>query len=255
MKARDTMTPQVISVEADASVMQAVRLMLQYRISGLPVVSAKGELVGMVTEGDFLRRGELGTQRRRSRWLEFLVGPGRLADEYVHACGRKVEEVMTPDPITITEGTPLDRAVELMERHRVKRLPVVREKRLVGIVSRANIMRALVSLAREARPPATDDAEIRERILAECKKQSWAPMANVLVRDGVVELWGTLTDERERQALIVAAENVPGVKAVHDHMVWIEPVSGFTLQSQQDEARRLLEPTAGAADKRRSIQH
>jgi CBS domain-containing protein len=255
MKARDIMTPQVISVEADASVMQAVRLMLQNRISGLPVVGAKGELVGVVTEGDFLRRGELGTQRRRSRWLEFLVGPGRLADEYVRASGRKVNEVMTPDPVTITEDTPLDQAVELMERHRVKRLPVVRDGRLVGIVSRANIMRALVSLAREARAPATDDAAIRERILAECEKQSWAPMANVLVRDGVVELWGTLTDERERQAMIVAAENVPGVKVVHDHMVWIEPVSGFTLQSQEDEARRLLEPTASAADKRPSTHH
>jgi CBS domain-containing protein len=243
------MTSRVISVEADASVIQAVRLMLQYRISGLPVVGLRGELVGIVTEGDFLRRGEIGTQRRRSRWLEFLIGPGRLADEYVRACGRKVGEVMTPDPVTITEDTPLDEAVDLMERRRIKRLPVVRGKRLVGIVSRANIMRALVSLAREANTRATDDAAIRERILIECEKQSWAPMANVLVRDGVVELWGTLTDERERQAMIVAAENVPGVKAVHDHLVWIEPVSGFTLQSQEDEAR------AGAADKHPSIHH
>jgi len=242
MKARDVMCPRVISVPSDASVIEAVRLMLQNRISGLPVVGPKGELVGIVTEGDFLRRGEIGTQRRRSRWLEFLVGPGRLADEYVRARGRKVDEVMTPDPVTITEDTPLDEAVDLMERRRIKRLPVVREKRLVGIVSRANIMRALASLAREAKAPAPDDAAIRERILAECKEQSWAPMVNVLVRNGVVELWGTLTDERERRALIVAAENVPGVKAVHDHMVWIEPVSGLTLQSQEDEAPERSSP-------------
>jgi CBS domain-containing protein len=237
MKARDVMTPRVISIETDAPIMQAVRLMLQNRISGLPVVGRKGELVGMVTEGDFLRRGEIGTQRHHNRWLEFLIGPGRLADEYVHARGRKVEEVMTREPITVSEDTPLDEVVRLMERHRIKRLPVLRAGALVGIVTRANIMHALVSLAAETKTPAGDDAAIREQILAECKKQSWAPMTNVVVRNGVVELWGTITDERERQALIVASENVPGVKMVHDHLVWIEPNSGFVMQSEEDEAR------------------
>jgi CBS domain-containing protein len=237
MKASDVMTPRVISIETDAPIMRAVRLMLQNRISGLPVVGPKGELVGMVTEGDFIRRGELGTQRHRNRWLEFLIGPGRLADEYVHARGRKVEEVMTRQTITVTEDTPLDEVVRLMERHRIKRLPVLREGALVGIVTRANIMHALVSLAAETKVPAGDDATIRQQILAECGKQSWAPMANVVVRNGVVELWGTITDERERQALIVASENVAGVKAVHDHLVWIEPNSGFVIQSEEDEAR------------------
>jgi CBS domain-containing protein len=237
MKASDVMTPRVISIEIDAPIMRAIRLMLQNRISGLPVVSPKGELVGIVTEGDFIRRGEIGTQRRRSRWLEFLIGPGRLADEYVHARGRKVEEVMTREPITVTEDTPLDEVVRLMERHRIKRLPVLRERKLVGIVARANIMHALVSLAAETKAPAGDDAAIRKKILAECAKQSWAPMANVVVRNGVVGLWGTITDERERQALIVASENVAGVQAVHDHLVWIEPNSGFVIQSEEDEAR------------------
>ena len=238
MKARDVMSPRVISIEPEAPIMQAARLMLQNRISGLPVVSPKGELVGVVTEGDFLRRGEIGTQRRRNRWLEFLIGPGRLADEYVHARGRKVEEVMTREPITASEDTELDEVVRLMERHRIKRLPILREGKLVGIVTRANIMHALVSLAAETKaPPPGDDAAIREQILAECAKQSWAPMSNVVVHNGVVELWGTITDERERQALIVASENVPGVKTVHDHLVWIEPNSGFVIQSEEDEAR------------------
>jgi CBS domain-containing protein len=236
MKVRDVMTPRVISIETDASITRAVRLMLQNRISGLPVVGPKGELVGMVTEGDFLRRGELGTQRRRNRWLELLIGPGRLADEYVHTRGRKVEEVMTREPITVTQDTPLDEVVRLMERHRIKRLPVLREGELVGIVTRTNIMHALVSLAAETKAPAGDDATIREQILVECGKQSWAPMADVVVRNGVVELWGTITDDRERAAIIVVSENVPGVKAVHDHLVWIEPNSGFVIQSEEDEA-------------------
>ena len=237
MLARDVMTPRVISIEADAPVMQAVRLMLQNRISGLPVVGPKGELAGIVTEGDFLRRGEIGTRRRRSRWLEFMIGPGRLADEYVQACGRKVDQVMTHDPVTITEDTPLDQAVDLMERHRIKRLPVVRDGRLVGIVTRANLMHALVSLATQPKAPPGDDAAIRSQILAECERESWAPMSNVVVRNGVVELWGVITDERERQARIVAAENVPGVKAVHDRLVWIEPMSGFVIGASEDEVR------------------
>jgi CBS domain-containing protein len=237
MQARDVMTPRVISIEVDAPVMRAVHLMLQNRISGLPVVGPKGELVGMVTEGDFLRRREIATQRRRNRWLEFLIGPGRLADEYVHAHGRKVDEVMTRELFTVPEDAPLDEVVRLMERHRIKRVPVLRGGQLVGIVTRANIMHALVSLAAEAKAPAGDDATIRDQILAECKKQSWAPITNLVVRNGVVDLWGVITDDRERQALIVASENVPGVKAVHDHLVWMEPMSGFVIPSAEDEAR------------------
>ena len=237
MKVSDVMTWGVVSVEADASVERAARLMLQNKISGLPVVDAKGSLVGVVTEGDFLRRGEIGTQRRRPRWLELVIGPGRLATEYVHAAGRKVSEIMTPDPLTVTPDTPLDDVVDLMERRRIKRLPVLEDGKLVGIVSRANLMHALASLAREARAPSEGDDVIRDRILAELSKQPWAPQINVVVRDGVVDLSGVLTDERERQAFVVAAENVRGVKVVHDHMAWIEPYSGLVLQSAEDEAR------------------
>jgi CBS domain-containing protein len=238
MKAHDVMTWGVISVEADAPVMQAAQLMLQNRISGLPVVDAKGSLIGIVTEGDFLRRGELGTQRRRPRWLEFLIGPGRLAAEYVHACGRKVNEIMTPDPYTITEDTPLEEIVQLMEKRRIKRVPVVDDGKLIGMVSRANLLHALATLAREAQPPAGDDSTIRERILSDLGKQSWAPagLINVVVRNGVVELWGAIMDDRERQALIVVAENVPGVSEVRDHLVWIEPISGMVVPLEDANA-------------------
>jgi CBS domain-containing protein len=237
MKAHDVMTWGTITVEPEASVARAVRLMLQNNISGLPVVDDKGQLVGMVTEGDFLRRGELGTRRQRPRWLEFLLGPGRLAAEYVRSSGQKVGEIMTLEPKTITPETQLDDVVSLMERHRIKRLPVVQDGKLVGIVSRANLLHALASVAREVKAPAGDDAAIREQILAECAGQRWAPHINVVVRDGVVGVWGVITDERERQALIVAAENVPGVKAIHDHLAWVEPTSGMIVLSDEDEAK------------------
>ena len=227
MKVKDVMTRPVISIEPGTSVQQAAQLMLQRRISGLPVIDKTGHLVGIVTEADFLRRAETGTQRRRARWLEFLMGPGRAADEYVHTHGRKVEEVMTPDPETVAEDSELDEVVQLMEKRRIKRLPVVRGKQAVGIVSRANLLHALVSAGRDVKPPTPDDEAIRERLLADLSKQHWAPLAliNVVVRNRIVELWGSLTDERERPAIVVAAENISGVKAVRDHLVWIDPTS------------------------------
>jgi CBS domain-containing protein len=237
MKAKDVMTSPVVSVEPDDSVLQAVRIMLQRHISGLPVIDKEGRLVGIVTEGDFLRRAETGTQRRRPRWLEYLLGPGRLADEYTRTHGRKVHEIMTADPLTVSEDTPLDEIVRTMEKRRIKRLPVLRGAEVVGIVSRANLVHALAGLAGEVKPTTASDQAIRDRIIAELAGQTWAPTAliNVIVRDGVVELWGTITDERERQAIIVAAENAPGVKAVKDHLAWVDTMSGVLLYQSNEE--------------------
>jgi len=244
MKVKDVMTSPVLSVESESPISQAIQLMLEKRISGLPVLDGQGRLVGIVTEGDFLRRTETGTQRRRSRWLEFLIGPGRLADEYTRSHGRKVIDVMTPDPVTINEQTSLEQVVQIMEKHRIKRLPVLREQKLVGIVSRANLLHALAGVASDIKPVTTSDEAIREQLLAELGRQSWAPAAliNAIVKQGVVELWGTITDERERQAIIVAAENVPGVKGVRDHLVWIEPNTGTVIYSTSDELERAKRP-------------
>ncbi len=247
MQVKDVMTRKVISVGADEPIVKAARLMLQNRISGLPVIDATGRLVGIVTEGDFLRRGEIGTQRHRPKWLEFVVGPGRMAAEYVRASGRKVDEVMTPDPLSITEDDLLEAVVEQMERHRVKRLPVLRGGHMVGIVSRANLMQALVSLAREDKQVAAgDDSATRDRILASLGEQPWAPLVNVVVKNGIAEFWGAITDDRERQALIVAAENISGVKEVHDHLVWVEPTSGMAFLSAEDETKAHAERSANS---------
>ena len=236
MQVRDVMTRNVVTVRPDESILVAARLMLQHRVSGLPVVDDKEAVVGVVTEGDFLRRGEIGTTRRRPKWLEFIIGPGRLADEFVRSSGRKVAEIMTPDPYTIDEDASLESVVEAMERRRIKRLPVVRGGRLVGIVSRANLMHALASIASLAPQPAVGDAAIRERALGALAPHHWALGVNIVVKNGIADLWGTITDKRERQACIVAVENVPGVKAVHDHLVWVEPMSGMAFPSAEDEA-------------------
>jgi CBS domain-containing protein len=233
MKASDIMTTSLVTVEPGATILQAVRLMLQKKISGLPVVDKAGRLVGIVTEGDLLRRSETGTERHRPRWLEFLLGPGRLADEYTHTHGRKVEEVMTANPVTVSEDASLEDVVHLMEKRQIKRVPIMRGPQLVGIISRANLLHALASLSPEAKPMSADDTVIRSRLQRDLARQSWAPVEtlDIVVRNGVVELWGAITDERERQALIVAAENVPGVKAVKDHLAWIDTTTGMYFEA------------------------
>lgn len=237
MKAKEVMTRDVVSVDPNATILQAARLMLQHHISGLPVIDKAGKLVGVLSEGDFLRRQETSTQPRHSRWLEFIMGPGRIAAEYTHSHGSKVSEVMSGEVKTCGEDATLEQIVELMERHRIKRVPVVRANKVVGIVTRSNLMHAMVSMARTAPAAAKDDGTIREAFLVEMQKEKWAPasMVNAVVNHGVVELWGVIVDERQRQALKVAAENIPGVTGVKDHLVWVEPTSGMTIEPK-DEA-------------------
>src|SRR5690242_18032670 len=177
MNAQDLMSRDVVTVQPDDTIVHAARLMLQKRISGLPVVDSAGALVGIVTEGDFLRRAETGTVRRRPRWLEFILGPGRLAGEYARAAGQYVSEVMTGDVHTVTEATPLEEIISLMERNRIKRVPVVHGQKLVGIVTRQNLLRALADVAVAGRSPApTDDETIRKRLVDDVRQQPWAPL-------------------------------------------------------------------------------
>jgi CBS domain-containing protein len=233
MKTSEIMTRDIVSIAPGASVREAIRLMLEQRISGLPVIDGEGRLAGILTEGDLLRRGETGTERHRRPWLEFLLGPGRLAGDYVKTHGRRVEEIMTREVVAIGPETTVAELVETMEHRRIKRLPVLDGDTLVGIVSRADLMRALADILDHGEtPPAGDDA-IRERVLAELQRaQGWAPRSgiSVTVKDGVVELNGAIFAEKERAAIRVAAENVPGVRVVEDRLVWVEPVSGTVIE-------------------------
>ncbi|WP_341702325.1 CBS domain-containing protein [Ferrovibrio sp.] len=232
MKVADIMTPRVETIPADATVGQAIRLMLQKHVSGLPVVDAAGKLVGMITEGDFLRRGELGTAPQ-AHWLQAFLAPAEAADAYTRSHARKVGEVMTADVISVDPDEPLEAIVKLMEKHRVKRLPVLRDGRPVGVVSRADLLRAFAGVIAETKPATSSDAAIRAHVLAEMQKQPWAPTAsvNVIVRDGVVHLWGSIFQDSQRAALHVLAENAPGARGVRDHLLWLDPMSGMYIES------------------------
>ena len=233
MNAREVMTRRLVTATPETPIEEAVRLMLDNRVSGLPVIDAAGAPVGVVTEGDLLRRIETGTDKRHSGWIRLLLGPGRLAAEYTRSHAHKVGEVMTTEVVSVGPETPLAEVVELMEERRIKRVPVVDGGKLVGIVSRANLVAALAGMLAKERGAALSDDDIRRAILAEIDKQPWGPRESVdaIVTDGVVELQGTILDERERAALIVAAENLPGVKSVQDKLVWVEPNSGMVIPS------------------------
>jgi CBS domain-containing protein len=235
MRAHQVMTRSVITVLPGTSIKEAARKMVENHISGLPVVDASGALVGIVTEGDFLRRSEIGTQHKRPSWLAYFLSPSVSADKYIHERGRKVQDIMTRKLVTADEDMPLDELVRLMEKNRVKRAPVLRSNELVGIVTRANLLRALASMGRDVPDPTADDDHIRNRIIRVVEATDWQPIGfQVAVRNGVVHLHGLITNESSRRASIVAAENTEGVKEVHDHLCLVDTYSGFYLESPED---------------------
>ncbi len=238
MQAKDLMCQPVVTITPDAPISTAIALMLERRLSGLPVVDSLGRLVGILSEGDLLRRVELGTETQRPRWLEILRGAGRAAEDFVRSHGRKVHEVMTSKPIAIGPEASLAEIVGRMAQHRIKRLPVVENGKVVGLVSRADLLRALADSSRQVEALQPRDAEIRQAILAACEKQDWAPrqLVAVDVQQGVVTLSGTILDERERQGLKVLAENIPGVVEVRDQLIWVEPYSGTFLAAPPAES-------------------
>ena len=221
MNAADIMTPDVIVAHPDTTLEALVDLMLDHRISGLPIVD-DGIIVGIVSESDLLRRAETGTEKRRSHLLELLSSTSAASADYVRTHGRKAGEIMSTDLITVTPDTPIAEIADILESRRIKRVPVVVEGRVLGIVTRANIMKTLAVRLHSQPPPVnTDDRSIRWALWDEFQRHKWAlkvAQFDVSVRDGVVHLWGIVRGEDHRRALVVAAENTPGVKAVEDHL-------------------------------------
>ena len=220
MKASEVMTRRVIAIEPDATIVQAIKLMVKHHFSGLPVVDRSGKLVGIITEGDFLHRREIGTELKHNAWFVAMFGPEQSARDYVHAHGLKVSDLMTPQPIAVDENTSLDQVVHLMERHRIKRLPVLRRGKMVGLITRANLLRALASVHRSASKTSVRDREIQKRIVADIEKQEWTGGSDimVLVRNGIVDLCGTLDDPSQRDALKALVREKSGVRRLYDHL-------------------------------------
>jgi CBS domain-containing protein len=219
MKAADIMVKEVVTVGPEALVKEIAALMLERRISGLPVVDGGGRILGVVSEGDLIRRPEIETDRVKLGWLRLLVSDEARARDFVKHHGRTAREVMTQPAITVAADAPLAEIVRLMERHRVKRLPVVERGKLAGVVTRTDLLRALV--ARQAAPAVElKDEQLRLHIDAMLRHEDWASSAtvHVQVENGVAQLWGTVESKEQREALLVAVRGVPGVKDVQPHL-------------------------------------
>jgi CBS domain-containing protein len=225
MNASDVMVTNVITISVDASIGEAASILLNNHISGAPVVNEKGELVGIVSEGDLMRRPEIGTSRRHSWWLELISSDQSQAFEYVKSHSRKVSDVMTRDAITAKSDAPLGDIAAMLERNRIKRVPILEGNKIVGIVSRANILQALASATKKL-PSLTsiDDSELRKKVIARLAAEPWRPtMLTVTVQDGTVELWGLVHSVEEKRAAQLAAELTPGVRVVVDNII-VQPV-------------------------------
>jgi CBS domain-containing protein len=220
MKARDVMVSPVITVPLSASVKEVAEILVRHRISAVPVIDADNKLVGIVSEGDLMHRSEAGTEPRHAWWLQGFTSPEALAGEYIRAHARKVADLMTTKVVTALPDMPLYEVAGLMERNQIKRVPIVKDGQLLGIVSRANLVQAIASSGKQLEI-SLSDVTIRERLLAYIKQQDWAHpwQLNATVSGGVVDLWGTVTSDVERNAIRVAAESMPGVCAVNDHLV------------------------------------
>jgi CBS domain-containing protein len=226
MRAIDVMVRDVITVHPDTDLTEAIKLLSQHDVSALPVVDDEAHLIGIISEADLIHRVEIGTEKHRPWWLEAVTGASTLAEDFAKSHGRRVEELMTTDVASATEDTPLSEIAALLERKRIKRVPITRNGKLVGVVSRSNLIQALASVivhgevTHHGEETADRDLAIRHELLARLEKQSWTDLGsrNVIVSGGTVHLWGLISSEPERKALIALAEGVPGLVRVSDEM-------------------------------------
>jgi CBS domain-containing protein len=218
MRARDVMVSAVVTVPPETTVEGLARLMINLRISGVPVMNTDGILVGIVTEGDLLRRVETGTERHLPGWSESFSSNSRMAAEYVKSHAKRVADIMTREVVSIDEMATLAEIADLLEAKRIKRVPVVHDGKIVGIVSRTDLLKVLAS-GGAATEDEEQDRTIRRLLLADLREQTWADASEgrVVVSNGVVHLWGIVRSEDERRALRIAAENTPGVRGIEDH--------------------------------------
>lgn len=220
MNAADVMVTKVITVSPDTRVEQIAETLLAHGISAVPVVDAAGQVVGIVSEGDLIHRKETGTERRRAWWLRMLTANETLEYEFIKAHARKASDLMSRPVISVTPDTPLGKIAALLERHHIKRVPVIDKGRLAGIVSRANLVQALVRAGQAvAETAAVPDAALRDSLHRQLRSHAWWPIdVNVVVSDGNIEVWGLVDSELEMDAVKVAVEELAGARSVASHL-------------------------------------
>jgi CBS domain-containing protein len=230
MKARDVMVSPVVTVKPQDTVKKVAELFLNRSISAAPVVDDHGKMIGIISEADLLHRSEICTERQHSRWVRLFVGDHDLAKEFIKSHAMKAADLMTHGVVTAAPETPLHHIAETMEKNAIKRVPIVRNGQLVGIVSRANLVQAIAAKAAGLEIQASD-SRIREDLLTQLKTLGWlhSSIINPIVTDGVVNLWGLVDSSVDRTAVRIAAESTKGVRAVNDHMITGPVIGAFQL--------------------------
>lgn len=221
MRAKDIMTTQVTTVDADSLVHEIVRCLLTKHISAVPVTDADGRVLGIISEGDLIHRVAATSHQHRSWWASLFDGSGKDPAEFIKTHALHARDIMTREVTAVTEDTPAEEIVRILEKRRIKRVLVLRGERLVGIVSRADLLRVVLASSPETGASmSANDRELREKIMANLEGQDWARVSqlNIVVSEGVAQLWGFVGSDTERNALRVAAETVPGIREVEDHL-------------------------------------
>lgn len=220
MRAADVMVRNVITISPEGTVGEVADLLLAHRISALPIADADGKVVGLISEGDLLRRSEIGTERHRTQWLKWIKFQKTLAIDFVKSHSRRVSDVMTRHVISVEPDTPLDEVATILEENGIKRVLVMDNGKLVGILTRANLVQALAAAYKKIEPRRADDSAIRARITAQLEAHSWAGrgVINAIVSNGTVDLWGVVDSDAQSDAARVTAETVLGVKKVNNHL-------------------------------------
>ncbi len=228
MQAADVMTKDVITVSPETEIREIVELLIQHRISALPVVTADQRVVGIVSEGDLMRRIENKTDKRDSWWLSVLFSGSNDVEKYIKSHGRKAADIMTPNPVSISDDTPLYKIAQTLEKHHIKRVPVVKDGKLVGIVSRANLLQGFaVAYSDSTAAGSDDDQTLRNKVQHELTAEVGlaAGKINVVVSEGEVQLWGLVESAAEKKAAELAAESVKGVKRVTNNLGVASPAT------------------------------
>lgn len=228
MQATDVMTKDVITVSPEAEVREIVELLIRHRISALPVVTADQRVVGIVSEGDLMRRVENTTDKRDSWWLSALFSGSNDAEKYIKSHGRKAVDIMSRDPVTVTEDTPLYKIAQTLEKHHIKRVPVVKDGKLVGIVSRANLLQGFALAGKDdTAGGSNDDQTLRDAVMHDLTAKAGLAggRINVVVSEGEVQLWGLVDTATEQKAASVAAEGIKGVKRVINNLGVASPAT------------------------------
>jgi CBS domain-containing protein len=219
MNAADVMVTKVITVQPDASVREVAKILLANRISAVPVVDKSNGLLGIVSEADLIRRAEIGTERSSSRWLELLVGNQLSAQDFIKSHARRVADVMTRDVITVTAGASLSEIVHLLEKHRIKRVPVVDKGKIIGIVGRANLLQALLRSQQDISGERLKAPVSQADMVTKLEAEPWWPgNVNVIINDGAAQLWGIVEAQVQKDAIRVAVESIPGVRTISNEI-------------------------------------